>query len=70
MAKALRDIAAAELLLIEAGVAFKALEVKQVTARVQVFEHLDSLKAQLLENKINVVRTAAGAAIGLSLIHI
>ena len=64
MAKALRDIAAAEQLLIEAGVAFKALEVKHVTARVQVFEHLDSLKAQLLENKINVVRTAAGAAIG------
>ena len=65
MAKALRDIAAAERLLSDAGVAFTALEVKHLRAREQIFEHLDSLKDLLLKNKINVVKTAAGPVVGL-----
>ena len=64
MAKALRDTAAAELLLQEARLPFTALEDLHLTERAQIFEHLDSLKERLLKNKINVVRTVTGPAVG------
>lgn len=64
MTKALRDIDAAEQLLIDAGVAVTSLESKRPTSREQVVEHLESLKGLLLENKINVVGGAAGPAVG------
>jgi len=55
MTKMLRDIAAAERLLGDAGVAFTPLESRNPDTRDQVAQHLESLKALLLENGVNVV---------------
>jgi hypothetical protein len=64
LTKALRDVAVAERLLHDAGVPFQLLDDKRITDRAEIHEHLDSLKALLLERKVHVVQTDSGPAVG------
>lgn len=64
VAKVLQDTVIAEQLLHETRVPFLPLEDKRVTDRAQVYEHLEELKTLLLRNNLNVVKTAAGRAVG------
>jgi len=61
--KRLKDIQVAERLLTRAGVAFERLSNKQVKDQRELADHLDVLKALLLENKINVVSSGSGLAV-------
>lgn len=61
--KTLKDIEVAEHLLSQASVPFEPLSAKAVRDRGQLVEHLDSLKARLLEQKINVVASGSGPVV-------
>jgi len=57
--KTLKDIDAAERLLVEASVRFEPLASKRIQDRTELAGHLDSLKALLTEQRINVRHLSA-----------
>ncbi len=60
LAKAMRDIDVAEARLAQADIPFKPLAATEPADPDEIFRHLEGLKALLLENGINVIKTANG----------
>jgi ParB/RepB/Spo0J family partition protein len=61
--KTAKDIEVAERLLANASVPFEPLAQKHVGDRAALVQHLEDLKALLLENDINVVHSESGATV-------